>query len=107
MEALGIAPSNNVNEVRTESTFPKVSIEPEHGWRVVPRLTMRYIPIKKNTEMETTAPPTETEPEVKDHHLNKTVSDNVTDGSEKTEDVQVTGAESKLSSMVEENNEVA
>jgi len=55
LEALGIAPQKKSNQVRLDCPKAKVdSFEPQHGWRVVPRLSMRYVPIKKTSDTERT-----------------------------------------------------
>lgn len=91
LEALGIAPQKKSNQVR--STCPKANVdsfEPQHGWRVVPRLSLRYVPIKKNSGTEPT-PVHEPEPENEDD-CKQVIPVETTEEAEKHGEVQVTDA---------------
>ena len=88
LEALGIAAPSESNEVKTKPIL-KASSEPEHGWQVVPRLTITYIPIKKNTDTEVTASNFGIESEAS-NHLEKMFVDSTTEGPETKNEDQVT-----------------
>ena len=88
LAALGIAVPSESNEVKSKSNL-KASVEPEHGWQVVPRLTITYIPIKKNTDTEATGLNVGIESEA-NNHLEKMFSDSATDGPETNNEDQVT-----------------